>query len=67
MVVIDCFEIFLDRASNPLARAQTYSSYKHHNTVEKSRCAPTGAARGSVGNDDISIVCARKYEVVRMT
>ena len=33
-VIIDCFEIFVDRASNPLARAQTYSSYKHHNTVK---------------------------------
>ena len=34
IVVIDCFEIFIDRPSNPLARAQTYSSYKHHNTVK---------------------------------
>lgn len=34
VVIIDCFEISLDRASNPLARAQTYSSYKHHNTVK---------------------------------
>ncbi|XP_046862061.1 uncharacterized protein LOC124455472 [Xenia sp. Carnegie-2017] len=33
-VIIDCFEIFIDRASNPLARAKTYSSYKHHNTVK---------------------------------
>ena len=23
--------------------------------------------RGIVGNDDVSIVCARKYEMVRMT
>lgn len=34
VVIIDCFEIFLERATNPLARAQTYSSYKHHNTVK---------------------------------
>ena len=33
-VIIDCFEIFIDRPSNLLARAQTYSSYKHHNTVK---------------------------------
>ncbi|XP_046862422.1 uncharacterized protein LOC124455845 [Xenia sp. Carnegie-2017] len=33
-VIINCFEIFIDRASNPLARAQTYSSYKHHNTAK---------------------------------
>ena len=34
VVIIDCFEIFLDRPLNPLARAQTFSSYKHHNTVK---------------------------------
>ena len=34
VVIIDCFEIFLDRPLNPLARALTFSSYKHHNTVK---------------------------------
>ena len=34
VVIIDCFEIFLDRPLNPLARAKTFSSYKHHNTVK---------------------------------
>ena len=29
-VIIDCFETFVERPSNLLARAQTYSSYKHH-------------------------------------
>ena len=33
-VIIDCFEIFIDRPTNRLARAQTFSSYKHHNTVK---------------------------------
>ena len=33
-VIIDCFEIFVERPSNLLARAQTYSAYKHHNTVK---------------------------------
>ena len=33
VVIIDCFEIFIDRPTNLLARAQTFSSYKHHNTV----------------------------------
>ena len=32
--IIDCFEIFIDRPSNLLARAQTFSNYKHHNTAE---------------------------------
>ena len=31
-VIIDCFEVFIDRPSDLLARAQTWSSYKHHNT-----------------------------------
>ncbi len=34
VVIIDCFEIFLDRPTSLLARAQTYSAYKHHNTVK---------------------------------
>ena len=33
-VVIDCFEIFCERPSNLKARASTWSSYKHHNTVK---------------------------------
>lgn len=32
-VILDCFEIFIERPSNLLARAQMWSSYKHHNTV----------------------------------
>ena len=33
-VLIDCFENFLEKPSNLLCRAQTFSSYKHHNTVK---------------------------------
>ncbi len=33
-VIIDCFEIFIERPTNLLARSQTFSSYKHHNTVK---------------------------------
>ena len=32
-VIIDCFEVFIDRPTNLLARAQTFSSYKHQNTI----------------------------------
>ena len=32
--ILDCFEIFCERPSNLKARAQTYSHYKHHNTVK---------------------------------
>ena len=32
--IIDCFEVFIERPSNLLARAQTFSNYKHHNTVK---------------------------------
>ena len=34
IVIIDCFEIFIDRPTELLARAQTYSQYKHHNTIK---------------------------------
>jgi hypothetical protein len=33
-VIIDCFEVFIERPSGLLARAATWSSYKHHNTVK---------------------------------
>lgn len=33
-VIIDCFEVFVEKPSNLLARAQTFSSYKHHNTIK---------------------------------
>lgn len=33
-VIIDCFEVFVERPSSLVARAQTYSSYKHHNTIK---------------------------------
>lgn len=32
--IIDCFEIFIERASDLKARAQTYSNYKSHNTIK---------------------------------
>lgn len=31
-VIIDCFEVFVERPSNLLARAQSWPNYKHHNT-----------------------------------
>ena len=33
-VIIDCFEIFVERPTSLLARACTRSQYKHHNTVQ---------------------------------
>ena len=34
-IILDCFEIFIDRPSNLMAHAQkTWSSYKHHNTAK---------------------------------
>lgn len=33
-VIIDCFEVFIERASNLKARAQTFSHYKHNNTMK---------------------------------
>ncbi len=33
-VIIDCTEIFMERPSDLLARAQVWSNYKHHSTVK---------------------------------
>lgn len=33
-VILDCFEIFLDRPSSMEPRSLTWSAYKHHNTVK---------------------------------
>lgn len=33
-VILDCFEISIDRPSSYLPRAETWSQYKHHNTVK---------------------------------
>ncbi|XP_052257183.1 uncharacterized protein LOC127862213 [Dreissena polymorpha] len=33
-VIIDCFEVNIERPSNLKARAETWSSYKHHNTIK---------------------------------
>ena len=33
-VIIDCFEVFIECPSNLQARASTWSSYKHHNTIK---------------------------------
>ena len=32
-VIFDCFEIFIEKPSNFLVTAQTFSGYKHHNTI----------------------------------
>lgn len=33
-VIVDCFEVFIEKPSNLLAQAQTWSNYKHHHTVK---------------------------------
>ena len=34
VVIIDSFEIFIEKPKDLTARAQTFSKYKHHNTVK---------------------------------
>ena len=34
VVIIDCFEVFMERPTNLKARAQMWSNYKHHNTAK---------------------------------
>ena len=33
-VIIDCFEVFIERSSGLLTRSATWSTYKHHNTAK---------------------------------
>ena len=33
-VIIDCSEVFIERPSDLLARAQVWSNYKHHSTIK---------------------------------
>ena len=33
-VIIDCFEVFINKPVNLQARAATWSNYKHHNTIK---------------------------------
>ena len=33
-VIIDCFEVFIERPGDLLAPASTWSNYKHHNTIK---------------------------------
>ena len=33
-VLIDCFEIFIKKPTNLLARALTFSNYQHHYTIK---------------------------------
>ena len=33
-IVIDCFEVFIEKPANLLVRSQTFSTYKHHNTAK---------------------------------
>lgn len=34
ITIIDCFEVFTEHPSNPLASAQCWSTYKHHQTLK---------------------------------
>ena len=34
VLIIDCFEVFIERPASLLARAQTYSNYKKHNIIK---------------------------------
>lgn len=33
-VIIDCFEVYIERPSSLIAQGMTWSNYKHHNTVK---------------------------------
>ena len=45
----------------------TVEIYRHTVNLEKISICMNRGREESVGNDDVSIVCAHKYEMVRMT
>ena len=50
-----------------LRKVLTVEIYSHTVHIEKISICLNRSPEESVGNDDVSIVCARKYEMVRMT
>lgn len=32
--ILDCFEVFIDRPSSHITKSETWSQYKHHNTIK---------------------------------
>ena len=45
----------------------TVEIYSHTVNIEKTSICLNRGRKESVGNDDVSIVCARKHKMVRMT
>ena len=37
-VITDCFEVFIEKPTNLLARAETFSFYKYYNTIKVYLC-----------------------------
>ena len=55
------------RVARILRKVLTIEIYSHTVNIEKISICLNRGREESVGNDDVSIVCARKYEMVRMT
>ena len=50
-----------------LRKVLTVEIYSHTVNIEKISICLNRGREESVGNDDVSVVCAHKYEMVRMT
>ena len=55
------------RGGTLVTRVFTAEIYSHTDNIEKISICWNGGREESVGNDDVSVVCACKYEMVRMT
>ena len=58
---------FAQKAKSRGGTLVTVEIYSHTVNIEKISICLNRGREESVGNDDVSIVCARKYEMVRMT
>ena len=50
-----------------LRKVLAVEMYSHTVNIEKTSICLNRGREESVGNDDVSIVCVRNYEIVRMT
>ena len=57
----------LQQLEGILRKVLTAEIYSHTDNIEKISICLNGGREESVGNDDLCIVCACKYEMVRMT
>ena len=63
-VIIDCFEVVIGKLTNLLARAQRFSSYKHHNTIKGSISFVSEAWGGRTSDNFLTENCGFLHKLL---